>query len=229
MEENQSFWDKNKNYIIAGVIVLLAVAFIANQRKNNDDTEQREDQTTEESKGDINGDGVTDSSKQNEEKMASDAMSNDAKPVIGNVSATGKLKTSDNLEKGNLMMASNRGAVYIKTSRDYSAWIDKEVTLNAEGDINSFKFLGFAEVSPTMAAVDTTAQGGSNDSDSMVSVSGRLEKSDDTAKGNYVIHSSSGKIYLKSVHNYDAWTGSDVLLSAKGTINSFTEAVLHKK
>jgi hypothetical protein len=63
MEENQSFWDKNKNYIIAGVIVLLAVAFIANQRKNNDDTEQREDQTTEESKGDINGDGVTDSSK----------------------------------------------------------------------------------------------------------------------------------------------------------------------
>lgn len=231
MEENPSFWDKNKNFIIAGVIVLVAIAFIANQRKNSNDNEQREDQATEESSGNINGDGVTDKN-ENKDTMSKDSsttMTKDAKPVTGNVSATGKLKVSDNLEKGNLMLESNRGTVYIQTGRDYSAWIEKDVTLNAEGDINSFRFLGFAEVNPTIAAVDTTAKGGSSDSDSMLSVSGRLEKSDDTAKGNYIIHSDAGKIYLKSVHNYDAWSGSEVILSATGTINSFTGAVLHQK
>ncbi len=50
----------------------------------------------------------------------------------------GTLKTSDNKAKGNLMLQTKDRVVYIKTSRDFSSLIGKEVTVTYNGTLDSF-------------------------------------------------------------------------------------------
>ncbi|MGE5298093.1 MAG: hypothetical protein ACM3KM_02945 [Acidobacteriaceae bacterium] len=56
---------------------------------------------------------------------------------------TGQLKASDNEKKGNLMlfMPQEDQTIYIHTSRDYSALLDKDVYVTYEGDLTNFKLL----------------------------------------------------------------------------------------
>jgi len=49
------------------------------------------------------------------------------------------------------------------------------------------------------------------------------------SRGNYLILTDTGKVYLQSVRDYTAWYQSEVNLSADGTIESFTNAILTKK
>lgn len=226
MEQTEGFWQTNRNYLIGGVIVVIAIILFVVQanKDNNDQTEDQQtaEQNTNTQNGSVNGND-TDSSNPSNQNQNGQTSSNF---TSGNVSAVGLLRVSDNTARGNLMVESNRGKIYIKTSRDFSSLVGKSVTMNAEGSLNSFKFLGFNEsVTPTPA--DQPDVGGSNEG--LVQVSGKLEKSGSVEKGDYTIASNQGIIYLKTVHNYDTWIGSDVDLKANGTIQSFTNAVVTKK
>ena len=50
----------------------------------------------------------------------------------------GTLKMSDNSAKGNLMLVTKDHTVYLKTSRDFSALVGKEVTVVYTGTVDSF-------------------------------------------------------------------------------------------
>ena len=50
----------------------------------------------------------------------------------------GTLKTSDNSKKGNLMLMTDTHTIYINTSRDYSALLDKKVNVTFVGSLDSF-------------------------------------------------------------------------------------------
>jgi len=50
----------------------------------------------------------------------------------------GILKTSDNETKGNLMLVTGDRTIYLRTSRDYSALIGKQVSVNYKGTLDSF-------------------------------------------------------------------------------------------
>ncbi len=50
----------------------------------------------------------------------------------------GTLKTSDNQAKGNLMLQTKDRVIYIKTSRDFSSLIGKQVTVTYNGTLGSF-------------------------------------------------------------------------------------------
>ncbi|HYV33539.1 MAG TPA: hypothetical protein VE973_01700 [Candidatus Limnocylindria bacterium] len=51
---------------------------------------------------------------------------------------TGTLKMSDNSKKGNLMLVTSDHTIYLKTSRNFSALIGKEVVVTYSGTTNSF-------------------------------------------------------------------------------------------
>ena len=53
----------------------------------------------------------------------------------------GTLKISDNLKRGNLMLITPERAIYLFTSRDYSALLDKEVHLEIEGTLENFSLV----------------------------------------------------------------------------------------
>lgn len=51
----------------------------------------------------------------------------------------GTLTVSDNQAKGNLKLTTKDRVIYIKTSRDYSALIGKQVKVSYEGTLESFR------------------------------------------------------------------------------------------
>jgi hypothetical protein len=56
----------------------------------------------------------------------------------GDVNFTGTLKASDNISKGNYIIVSGKTKVYLKSVHDYSAWLNSEVNLTADGTLASF-------------------------------------------------------------------------------------------
>ena len=212
--QNEGFLQKYKNYLlIGGVIAVIVIVSIVAKTSNPE--EQNEDQNQEQ----IDGEN-TDTIQEGDNNQIT--TPNDTVPT-GNVSAKGRLLVSDNAARGNLMMDSDQGKIYISTRRDFSDWIGKEATLLADGTINSFTFIDFQE---TMG--DSSAIGGPADEPRAVRVSGKLERSDDQTMGNYLIISGATNIYLKSQWDYSAWIGSNVDLTAVGTIESFTGARLSR-
>jgi hypothetical protein len=226
--KNQNFFRKYQTSLILGVILVLVVIYFATrpQAADNDNADnQNQEQTNNGSNSNENSNGS-----QNPTPPPAPTPTGSTTTDAGNVSAVGTLKASDNATRGNLMVESDKGKIYIRTSRDQSALLGKQVTLQAQGTLNSFTFLGFKEGRVAGSETDTPpAVGGGDTVPANVKVSGKLMASDNTARGNYLIDSASGKIYLKSVRDYSAWVGSDVNLQASGTLQSFTNAVLTKK
>lgn len=50
----------------------------------------------------------------------------------------GTLEKSNNQTKGNLMLNTGKGLIYINTSRDYSDLLGKQVRVNYEGNLENF-------------------------------------------------------------------------------------------
>lgn len=57
----------------------------------------------------------------------------------------GTLWLSDNETKGNLMLVNNVITIYIKTSRDFSNLIGKQVIASVDGTLNDFTLLNIEE------------------------------------------------------------------------------------
>ncbi len=223
-DKNESVFNKYTNWVIGGLLVVAVVVYfiVSSQNGTNPEDGNNEDENGEQTQNETSPTptptpGTT---------PTPGSGSDDDGEAVGNVSATGTLLASDNAARGNLMVDSDKGKIYIATQRDFSSLIGKKVTLQADGSLNSFKFLGFAEAIAPTTGSDV---GGAPDADSEVHVNGNLRVSDNSAKGNYVIVSDVGNIYLKTVHDYSAWVGYDVHLKAFGSINSFTGAIVTKK
>jgi hypothetical protein len=221
MEQNQvnggNSVGRNMFYVIVAVLAIVFVVYLATNGQENSDNKNQNTQNTEEDQNQ-NGEIVTEN--QNDGTVNGGSFQSD-------VTATGTLMRSDDLSRGNLMLDSNRGKIYIATARDFGSLVNKQVTLNASGSINKFVFLGFNEGSGNF--IDTTARGGAAEDESArnVSFTGTLNHSDNADKGNYMISSANGKIYLQSVHDHSAKVGQTVTLSAQGSLNSFTNAIIN--
>ena len=104
-------------YSIAGVIVLIALAiWFVKTRQTADEV--------------INSPNTQSGS--NSPKAGSQSASGQAS--VWN----GTLKTSDSAQKGNLMLMTKDHTIYIKTSRDFSALVDKEVDVSYQGSLENF-------------------------------------------------------------------------------------------
>lgn len=218
--QNQGFWAKNRNYlIVAGIIAAVAIVYFTTRDNAPGEQQIEEGQTNEQVSGENTNPSGQEDNNQNQTSPAS-AIAETA----GNVSATGKLRLSDDVSKGNLLLESQGRKIYVSTRRDFSSFLEKEVTLDAQGDISSFAFLGFKE-----ASVAPATPGPASADIGTVSFSGKLQGSDDETRGNYLIIADSTKAYLKSAHDYAAWIGSEVNLTANGTMQNFSGARLNKK
>src|SRR3989344_6802900 len=58
----------------------------------------------------------------------------------------GTLKISDDLKRGNLMLVASERIIYLFTSRDYSALLDKKVRLEIEGTLENFSLVDIKEM-----------------------------------------------------------------------------------
>jgi hypothetical protein len=230
--QNESYFSRNQ--VLAGIAVIAAIVIIVIAATRN---------------GDNNDNSSNDQANQNQNQNNQNQNSGEQPPpppagepaptpnpttTSGDVSAAGVLRTSDNAARGNLMVDTGKSKIYIATSRNFSNLVDKQVTLQAQGTINKFTFLGFKEGGSmgNVAGTDTdnTAKGGAEEEATRnVSFSGKLAKSDNSAKGNYVIVSGNVKVYLQTARDYSSLVGSEVTLTATGTIKSFANARVVKK
>jgi ribosome maturation factor RimP len=215
------FLQKNQIWLIVAVIVVLAGGYFLvtrNDDKAPESTNDRNEQGSEQTDG--QNPPMTD---ENENQNGTEENGNQGQ-VSGNVTAKGTLSVSDNADRGNLMIESSSGKIYIATKRDFSALIGKEVSLQAEGTLNSFVFLGLN--GETMAP-EQPDRGGSNESGN-VTFTGTLRGSDNLDRGNYTVSQDGSTVYLQTARDYSAWLDQKVTLTATGTLNSFTSARLTK-
>ncbi|MBL8029877.1 MAG: hypothetical protein JNN11_01380 [Candidatus Doudnabacteria bacterium] len=78
-------------------------------------------------------------SDKNIEQTNSASEKSDPKENNNKKTWTGSLKASDNLSKGVYILNVEGKNIYIKTSRDYSSLLDKQVMVTYEGTLESFK------------------------------------------------------------------------------------------
>lgn len=216
------FVRKNRSYVIAGIVLVLLIIYFATRDQQPTADTKSSEQSTEQQKKDEN---KSESTQTEKEKQADNSAKDSAttSQSTGNVVATGKLRKSTSMTRGNYMVESNKGNIYVFTKRDYSALVDKDVTLAASGTLSSFKFLGFTEVGEQIATKPDDSS--ASTTEGAVEFLGTLAKSDST-RGNYVISKGSTKVYVSTKRDYSAWVGKDVSLKASGTLNSFTGAVI---
>lgn len=62
-----------------------------------------------------------------------------AEPAVNTLS--GVLRKTDDIERGTLYLVTSDKKIYINTTRDYSFLAGKEVTVEIEGDLQSFKLV----------------------------------------------------------------------------------------
>lgn len=65
----------------------------------------------------------------------------DANPQAEEGQLSGTLKISDNLKRGNLMLVTKDRVIYLFTSRDYSALVNKEVKIKINGTLENFRLI----------------------------------------------------------------------------------------
>lgn len=231
-QEQNGLSNTNKILLIVGLLVLVAVIIYASVGGGSEGEEDRNNDKQEQNNE--NGDNG-----QSQQEQPGTAPSDQ---VRGNLQATGTLRESGNPARGNYMLESNVGNIYVFTSRDYSGQVGRRVTLQADGTYNRFTFLGFTDPSSLAdagnnsdgnntgdnAEVDAGDVGGASEEVSDVVFNGVLRATDNHVKGNYMIVSGNTKVYYQSARNYNPWIGSQVRLDAVGTINSFTEGVLSR-
>lgn len=234
---------QNKNaLIIAGtLLVLIGIYFatrgntqtgVQNPTSTENSSTESTTSTTEENKGEIAGENTDTPKDTTPDAMSKDTPKNITTPKTGNFSVSGTLRTSNDQAKGNLMLETASGNVYVQTMRDFSSLMNTEVTLNGNGNVVAFTLDNIVGKNTTTAMTDTTAKGGDTDSaltSGNVKFTGKLDKSDNSAKGNYTVTGSKTKVYLVSSQDYSAWIGSEVNLTAEGTLENFTGAVITKK
>ena len=207
---------QNQIYGILGVLAALLIVLAIVWNVRSDDDSNVTDSTT--SQNETNNNGQT----AGESKDGSETENSDT--VSGNISSSGVLRVSDEPIRGNYVLDGEDGEIYVSTGRDYSALVGKNVFLEAEGTLNKFAFLDFTD---TAIVEDAGDVGGAAEEVGDVAFTGKLENSS-SSRGNYTITSGNTVVYLQSVRDYSAWVGSNVNLSATGSLNSFTNAVLSK-
>lgn len=257
--KNQSFAQQNKNTLIAvGIVIILLIIYFTTRGNtqqgtqsdsgSEQSTEQQMSNESEENKGETPAVKPEEIKKSEDGKMADADKMDQKKDAMatptGNLEIGGTLQASDNAAKGNLMLASSHGPVYIHTSRDFSALQGKTVTAKVNGSISAFTLVDITanDGSKLKTTTDTSAKGGSTEAmpaapetkpettmTGSLHFSGKLDKSTDTAKGNYAIISGKTTVYIQTGKDYAAWIGSDVELTATGSLQSFTDAKITKK
>ncbi len=217
--QNPGLFQNAQTYIILAIIVIAAIVFFSTRGNQNQNEQNNENQTNQEDSSNPNSSEQPGGSPDGQ--TTSDSTSSNGQN--GNVTAEGTLKASDNPVRGNLMVDSESGKIYIRTVRDFSSLLDKPVTLAAQGTLKQFVFLG---LSGSTIGADV---GGAPDQEPSGDVifTGTLRTSD-SVHGNYRITSGSTRVYLQTVHDYSAWVDSEVTLRATGTLNNFTNASLSK-
>jgi hypothetical protein len=224
MEQNSGSQDRNpgffqENLVPIIVVVLIAVlAIIYFVSRGNDNEGDRNDGQQTEQTGENSGNQQNQNQNGNETPTPNSGVAGEQ--TAGNVNVSGTLRASDNPAKGNLMLDSSQGKIYISTGRDFSSLLDKEVTLNAQGSLNSFRFLGFNGQNVTAPSTPSGQPAERN-----VTFNGTLQQ---VGSGHYTVTSGNAVVQLYSVHDYSAWVGSSVHLSATGSLDSFNNAVLSK-
>ncbi len=241
--------NKNALIIVGTIIILLGIYFVTrgNTQTGVEKETAMEDKlsTESEDKIDENKGETTEANTDKAIELAKDTTSKDnAKKLVmdksSKVNITGTLRASDNQVKGNLMLNTTSGPVYVRTSRDFSSLMNTEVTLTGTGSAVAFTLDNIAGKNTATTMTDSTAKGGDADSAMMdkkddsategqVRFSGKLEKSDTLTKGNYMVTNGSTKVYIATSKDYSSWVGGDVNLTAEGTLASFSKAVLEKQ
>ena len=78
--------------------------------------------------------------KEEQKTQQTEQNKTETKTTISNPNAwEGTLKTSDDAQKGNLMLMTQDKKIYIKTNRDFSALLGKTVAVTYEGTAEAFR------------------------------------------------------------------------------------------
>lgn len=131
---NKEFFQKNRGLLIAGVIIIILIIISATRSSDNNTNspvEQGQEQMQEQ-------DGT---SMLNEGETKNDNTSTSNSSTNGQLVREGTLLVSDDSKQGNYMVRTSNSIFYIKTSRDFSSLVNKEVTMTAKGTVEMFSLV----------------------------------------------------------------------------------------
>jgi hypothetical protein len=109
-------------WVVVAVVVIAAIIWIATGSKK----------TSQNQTNQSNANTTTKSTNQTSGSQTPNTVSNALK---------GTLKISDNQALGNLMLVTSTSNVYLRTSRDFSNLVNKQVALDYDGTITNFKLV----------------------------------------------------------------------------------------
>lgn len=122
--------DKNQKIAVAVIAIIAIVAAWQLGKSPVNEPTQNQEQTEEENGSVINGE------EQQENNNTSTESDNENQGEEN--MWEGKLEASDNTAKGNYKLTSGTHVIYIKTSRDYSSLVGKDVKVSYQGSLESF-------------------------------------------------------------------------------------------
>lgn len=131
---NKEFFQKNRGLLIAGVIIIILIIISATRSSDNNTNspvEQGQEQMQEQ-------DGT---SMLNEGETKNDNTSTSNSSTNGQLVREGTLLVSDDSKQGNYMVRTSNSIFYIRTSRDFSSLVNKEVTMTAKGTVEMFSLV----------------------------------------------------------------------------------------
>lgn len=131
--------EKNQKIAIAVIVVIALIAAWQLGKKPSPQSGEDQNQTYNEQTGDENAQPAITGGENTPEPEPTGSMAGgeNGQATSGNT-WQGVLKQSDNAAKGNLMINVDGHLVYIRTSRDYSSLIGKEVKVTYQGTLDNF-------------------------------------------------------------------------------------------
>lgn len=132
---NNEFFKKNQGLIIAVVIIVILIIISVSRNSDNKTPIPEKSQSEEQTIKDENQ--TEEPSKPTPGKPTTGATNQ----VTGSLIREGTLLTSDNSQRGNYMIKTATSNFYLKTSRDFSPLLNKQVKMVADGTVEKFTLI----------------------------------------------------------------------------------------
>lgn len=130
-----------KKLLLFLVVVLIVVAGVWYFKQDNGQPQDETNNTTGQNSGS--------NSSSNSSNSSSSSSSDEEDTTVMEIGNTlsGELKASNDTKRGNLMLmlTDSDRVIYLHTSRDYTALIDKEVVVTIDGSLDDFRLVDITE------------------------------------------------------------------------------------
>ncbi len=131
---NSDFVSKNKGLIIAIVVIVVLIIISVNRKPEEQSSQNNSKPATEQT----STESTPGSNQPSSPTSTTPAKTTTSTTPTGSLIREGTLLVSDSASRGNYMIKTANSVFYLRTSRDFSQLVNKEVKMVANGTVEKF-------------------------------------------------------------------------------------------